>query len=90
MQVEVQAMAVQWRHRWLRAPLAPVTSGSICATTRSLRAMSCSVAISMAVALPPDLANTAATVIATAQEPTAKRQPAATTAPVTVRHCRPE
>jgi len=31
----------------------------------------------MAVALPPDLANTAATVIATAQKPAAKRQQAA-------------
>jgi hypothetical protein len=51
--------------------------------------MSCSVAISMAVALPPDLANTAATVIATAQEPAAKRQQAATTAPVALRHCPP-
>jgi hypothetical protein len=35
------------------------------------------------------VANTAATVIATAQEPTAKRQQAATIAPVAVRHCRP-
>jgi hypothetical protein len=51
--------------------------------------MSCSVAITMAVALPPDLANTAATVIATAQEPAAKRQQAATTAPMALRHCRP-
>jgi hypothetical protein len=36
------------------------------------------------------VANTAATVIATAQEPTAKRQQAATTAPVALRHCPPE
>ncbi|MGD0109270.1 MAG: hypothetical protein ABSC06_35320, partial [Rhodopila sp.] len=31
----------------------------------------------------------AATVVATAQEPAAKRQQAATTAPVALRHCRP-
>jgi hypothetical protein len=36
------------------------------------------------------MANTAAAVIATAQEPAAKRQQAATTAPVAVRHCPPE
>jgi hypothetical protein len=35
------------------------------------------------------VANTAATVIATAQEPAAKRQRAATAAPVAVRHCPP-
>jgi hypothetical protein len=43
----------------------------------------------MAVALRPGVANTAATVIATAQEPAAKRRQAATTAPVAVRHCPP-
>jgi len=74
MQVKLQAVAVQRRHRGQRAP---IRSGSICATTRTLPAMCCSVAISMAVALPPDLANTAATVIATAQKPAAKRQQAA-------------
>jgi hypothetical protein len=43
----------------------------------------------MAAAFPPGVANTTATVIATAQNPTAKRRQAATTAPVAVRHCRP-
>jgi hypothetical protein len=51
--------------------------------------MSCSVAITMAVCTPSGRGNTAATVIATAQEPLAKRQQAATIAPVAVRHCRP-
>jgi len=43
----------------------------------------------MAVCTPSGVANRAATVIATAQEPLAKRQQAATTAPVAVHHCRP-
>jgi hypothetical protein len=71
-------MAVQRRHR---APLAPVACGSLRAAT--------SVAITMAVCTPSGVANTAATVIATAQEPPAKWQQAATTAPIAVRHWPP-
>jgi hypothetical protein len=62
MQVELQAMAVQWRHLRQHASL---MSDSLCAAT--------SVAITMAACTPSGVANTAATVIATAQEPTAKR-----------------
>ena len=78
-------MAVQRRHR---GQPAPVTSGSICAAPGHC----CNVRQSRSPwrsVLRPGLANTAATVIATAQEPAAKRQQAATIAPVAVRHCRP-
>jgi hypothetical protein len=51
--------------------------------------MSCSVAITMAACTPSGVANTAVTAIATAQEPAAERQQAATTAPMAVRHCPP-
>ena len=74
-------MAVQRRHRGKRVPLVPI---SICSIGHARNV--CSVAITMAVCTPPGLANTAATAIATAQEPAAKRQQAGTTTPVAVRH----
>jgi hypothetical protein len=48
MQIEIQAMTVQQRHRQQRAP---IRSGSICAP-RTLHAMFCSVAITMAACTP--------------------------------------
>jgi len=72
-------MAVQRRHHQRRAS---VNSDAIYAAP--------SVAITMAACTPSGVANSAATVIATAQEPAAKRQQAATTAPMALHHCPPE